>query len=62
MKLSYYIFGSSTTKDRNTTYPKFNPTGIRTHDLRIIIIITFFIHILKRIVHIQTKSTLREKD
>ena len=27
------IFGSSTTKDRSTKHPKFDPTGVQTHDL-----------------------------
>ena len=30
-----YILGSSTTLDRSTTHPKFDPTGARTHDLQI---------------------------
>ena len=30
-----HMFSSSTTWDRNTTHPKFNPTGVRTHDLQI---------------------------
>ena len=30
-----YIFGSSTTQDRSTTHPKFDPIGVRTHDLQI---------------------------
>ena len=33
--LSSYIFGSSTTWNRSTTHPKFNPTGVWTHDLQI---------------------------
>ena len=31
-----YIFDSSTTWDSSTTYLKFDPTGVRTHDLQII--------------------------
>ena len=31
----YYIFGSSTTQDRSTMHPKFDPTGVQTHDLQI---------------------------
>ena len=30
-----FMFSSSTTWDRSTTHPKFDPTGIRTHDLQI---------------------------
>ena len=30
-----YMFSSSTTWDRTTTHPKFDPTGVRTHDLQI---------------------------
>ena len=30
-----FIFGSSTTSDRSTRHPKFDPTGVRTHDLQI---------------------------
>ena len=30
-----FIFGSSMTLDRSTTHPKFDPTGVRTHDLQI---------------------------
>ena len=33
--LAIDIFGSSTTKDRSTTHPKFNLTGVRTHNLQI---------------------------
>ena len=29
------VFSSSTTWDRSTTHPKFNLTGVRTHDLQI---------------------------
>ena len=29
------IFGTSTTLERSTTHPKFDPTGIGTHDLHI---------------------------
>ena len=32
----YFIISSSTTNDRSTTHPKFNPTGVRIHDLQII--------------------------
>ena len=28
-----YIFGSSTTYDRSMKHPKFDPTGVQTHDL-----------------------------
>ena len=31
----YYMFSSSTTWDRSTTHPKFDPTGVRTHDFQI---------------------------
>ena len=31
----FIIFGSTATKDRSTMHPKFNPTGVRTHDLQI---------------------------
>ena len=34
-KKYHNMFGSSTTWDRSTTHPKFDPTGIRTHDLQI---------------------------
>ena len=33
--LSIDIFSSSTTWDRSTTNPKFDSTGVRTHDLQI---------------------------
>ena len=29
------MFGSSTTWDRSTMHPKFDPIGVRTHDLQI---------------------------
>ena len=31
-----YIFGSSTTWDRIAMYPMFDPTGVQTHNLKII--------------------------
>ena len=32
------MFSSSTTWDRSTMHPKFDPTGFRTHDLQIMIV------------------------
>ena len=32
-KREIVMFDSSTTWDRSTTHPKFNPTRVRTHDL-----------------------------
>ena len=36
--LPYSIFDSRTTWDRSTTHPKFDLTGVRTHDLQIMIV------------------------
>ena len=41
-----YLFGTSMTKDRSTMHPKFDLTGVRTHDLQIMtvnLISTYFI-------------------
>ena len=34
-KIRYYIFGSSTTWDSIAMYPMFDPTGVQTHNLKI---------------------------
>ena len=34
-EMSMLMFGSSTTWDRSTMHPKFDTTGVRTHDLQI---------------------------
>ena len=31
----FIFFGSNTNWDRSTTHPKFEPTGVRSHDLQI---------------------------
>ena len=36
---SHNMFSSSTTWDRSTTHPKFDPTGVRTHDLQLMTVI-----------------------
>ena len=35
LPVSVGMFNSSTTWDRSTTHPKFDPTGVRTHDFQI---------------------------